>query len=192
MYSFWEKHIFALGDLWPLFWSLNGKISLDNTPSQIQHIKIHQKMYVNCFSPKMPHTFTFPETCTSLFAYYWVACSYCYVALCIMWLERANGGKARASHPQLSLDTSPSAIVLGEWACGGIMNERSDDDAILKVRRGQKLNVCWLARVQRQWMQQKRRDEREMRERCRWRTMLSELLEKVVNKWTKVYQCLRE
>ena len=69
MYSYWEKHIFTLDDLWPLFWPLNGKISLGNTPSHIQHIKIHQKMYVNCFSPKMPHAAkiaTFLKICTRL------------------------------------------------------------------------------------------------------------------------------
>ena len=50
----------------PYFDPLSGKLSLGNTPSRIQHIEIIQKKYVNCFSPKMPHTFTFPKICTSL------------------------------------------------------------------------------------------------------------------------------
>jgi len=39
----------------PCFDPLNGKILPGNTPSHIRHIKILQKMYVNRFSPKMPH-----------------------------------------------------------------------------------------------------------------------------------------
>jgi len=62
-----EKNVFLhLMTFDHYFDPLNGKISLGNTPSRIQHLEIIQKKYVICFSPKMPHTFTFPKICTSL------------------------------------------------------------------------------------------------------------------------------
>ena len=75
----------------PYFDPLNGKISLGNTPSPIQHIEMIQKKYVNCFSPKMPHTFTFSKICTRLMYGTIKTCHFIFDYNCrVFWLIFCN------------------------------------------------------------------------------------------------------